>query len=177
MYSVRDRNGEVWLVYNTELTAMVRNEIREISRSFPNIVFSQINIICPLPNAIIQKVSDSGYLRILCTSNNTKKISLKIADGFGNEIPGFGWRDLSFTNNILDTAFSIPVVGNFNINWRNIDIREDSGIIPSLAVGHVYGIAGQSNAQGWSYPNYIPPQGNIRMLLSNIGWQLGIGTK
>ena len=44
MYSVHDKQGEVWLVYNTELTAMVRNEIREISKNFPNIIFRAIHV-------------------------------------------------------------------------------------------------------------------------------------
>lgn len=44
MYSVRDKKGEVWLVYNTELTTMVKNEIREISKSFPNIMFRAIHV-------------------------------------------------------------------------------------------------------------------------------------
>jgi len=140
---------------------------------FPCVVLGQIEIVCPLPNAIIQKVSDSGYLRILCRSNNTKNVSLKIADGSGDDISGFGWHDLSFYHNIVDTAFTIPVLGNFTVLWRNLDMSADSGIIPGLAVGHVFGIAGQSNAQGWSYPNYIPPQGDIRMLLYDFAWEIG----
>lgn len=138
-----------------------------------NVAFSQIHILCPLPNAIIQKISDSASLRILFNSNETKRINLRIIDSLGNDIPNYSWNKFSFQKNILDTILIIPIHKKFAIQWRTVDGQIDSGVIPNLSVGHVFGITGQSNAQGWSYPDFISPQGSIRMLLNDSAWQKG----
>ena len=48
-----------------------------------------------------------------------------------------------------------------------------SGRIENLSVGHIFAIAGQSNAQGWSPPPFINPHGDIRMLRGDSAWQAG----
>ena len=138
-----------------------------------NSAYGQIKIICPLQNAIIQKTYDSGYLRILCNGSKSKKIKLKLTDSLGNDVPEFGWRELSFNNNVLDTFFTIPIIRKFTIAWHTLDGQRDSGKIKNLSVGHVYAIAGQSNAQGWSPPPFISPHGDVRMLRNDSTWQAG----
>jgi len=140
---------------------------------FPRESEGQVHFVCPLPNAILQKVSDSGYMRLTLTSPSSSKIRLRLIGNTGVEISGYGWKDFILRNNTLDTFYMVPVLNNFYLEWQTLDGMIDSNVIGNLCIGHVFGIAGQSNAQGWSFPTYIPPQGNIRMLLYSDSWQKG----
>src|SRR5207249_7780957 len=124
----------------------------------------------PLPNAIIQKVNDSAQLHLLFTSQDSKKLGLSLFDSVGKRISGFTSFVFSFHNNFLDTTILIPVLRNFTLSFRS---ERDSGSISNLCVGHIFGIAGQSNAQGWSPPPFVEPHGDIRMLRNDSAWQKG----
>src|SRR4051812_21743290 len=93
----------------------------------PQISFTQIKFICPLPNALIQKAADSAYLKIQCTSNHLKKVRVTIADTAGKEIAGLDSKDLTFLNNSIDTFFVIPLLRKFTVKWRSFEGQIDSG--------------------------------------------------
>ncbi len=130
-------------------------------------------IISPLPSGIIQKVNDSGFLRFILRSSNSSGCKVKVINQNGSDIAGLDWHYFTLPNNTVDTSFFVPLLHSFNLKWETTNGKIDSGVITNLSVGYIFGIAGQSNAQGWSYPNYIYPQGKIRMLLNDSAWQNG----
>jgi len=113
------------------------------------------------------------FVRFISVSTSSTKIGLKITDSVGSNIPSLSLLEFSFHNNTLDTFFTFPQLSKFTIVWHILDGEIDSGKIDNLCVGHVFGIAGQSNAQGWSPPPFVTPQGNIRMLRNDSAWEAG----
>jgi hypothetical protein len=133
-------------------------------------LLAQIQFISPLPNAIIEKNGNFGLIRFQGSSAKDQNVSMTFVDSLGKAISGFSDLQLSFKNGVLDSTIPCPVSKKFSARWKS-DL--DSGTIDNLAVGHLFAIAGQSNAQGWSPPPFITPIGDIRMLRNDSSWQKG----
>src|SRR5438445_7674369 len=121
----------------------------------------------------MKKIDDAGFVRIILHSSNSSECKVKIIDQAVNDIDCLDWHYSSYPINFLDTSIHTPLLRFFNVKWQTIDGEIDSGVIKNLSVGYIFAIAGQSNAQGWSYPNYIDAHGLIRMLLDDSAWQKG----
>lgn len=147
---------------------------------------AQPRLISPLPHAIVQVAGDGasrhGELRITVDrgpANNDRVISVdyQILNDRGEPLPTFEWSALRSRDGSIDTAIEIPILrSGVRFQYRIVTpARLYEGTVPNLYVGHVIGIAGQSNAEGWSPPPYPKAIGDLRMLRFAMTWEYGAG--
>jgi hypothetical protein len=102
-------------------------------------------------------------------------IDYKFTDAYGQPLFSPYWAALRASQGVLDTTLTLPFVSRtFKLIYRIVtpDTIYQSEI-PDLAIGHVIGVAGQSNAEGWSPPPYPMPIGDVRVLRGERYWEYG----
>jgi hypothetical protein len=149
-------------------------------------VSAQPALVSPLPHGIVQVSHDkqTGLLRLLATSGTTVAstvlaLDYRFTDSYNRAIYLPYWSGLRARNGEIDTTLRLPYFAKtFTLHYRLV--TPDSiygGEIPDLAMGHVFGVAGQSNAEGWSPPPYEPPIGDTRILRGSKFWEYGANQK
>src|SRR5687768_545236 len=139
-------------------------------------------LVSPLPHGIVQITPDkqSGHLRVIVHSGTTASstvlaLDYRFTDSYNKSIYSPYWSGRRARNGAIDRTLVLPLFAKtFTLHYRLV--TPDSlytGEIPDLAIGHVFGIAGQSNAEGWSPPPYAEPVGDVRILRGTKFWEYG----
>lgn len=135
-----------------------------------------------MPHGIIQisRSGDVGLLRVQALSgaahgDRLLAIDYRFVDAYNRTLFSPYWAALRARNGVLDTTLNIPFIPQtFKLLYRIVS--PDSiytSEIQDLAIGHVIGVAGQSNAEGWSPPPYPDPIGDVRVLRNKKYWEYG----
>ncbi|HET6511706.1 MAG TPA: sialate O-acetylesterase, partial [Candidatus Kapabacteria bacterium] len=149
---------------------------------FASTANAQPQIISPVSHGIIQvsKSGDLGLLRVQAHSGASLSdrliaIDYRFVDAYNRTLFSPYWSALRAVNGALDTTLKIPFIRQtFKLLYRIV--TPDSiyiGELQDLAIGHVIGVAGQSNAEGWSPPPYPDPIGDVRVLRNTKYWEYG----
>ena len=139
-------------------------------------------LVSPLPHGIVQVTKDrqAGALRIIVRSGKTAgdqvlAIDHRFTDAYNKSLFSEYWSSLRASNGAIDVTLNVPFYGkSFKLHYRIV--TPDSiyqGEVQDLAIGHVFGVAGQSNAEGWSPPPYPRPVGDVRVLRGTKVWEYG----
>jgi hypothetical protein len=143
---------------------------------------AQPDLVSPLPHGIVQIDSSytSGQLRVIAQTgvragDRVVALDYRFVDAYSRPLFSSFWSPLRAKNGLLDTTLRIPFLKQtFKLLYRLV--TSDSiyeGEIPDLAIGHVIGVAGQSNAEGWSPPPFPDPIGDVRVLRGTEFWEYG----
>src|SRR5579883_1169812 len=136
-------------------------------------VRAQVTFISPLPQGILQVRGDHADLRLKVKVIGFSTFSFKLSSDIDTSSLQSGWTNVSVIRDTVDTLLTVPRnLRNYSIYWRTGQSATDTGgIIPGLTPGHVIGIAGQSNAQGYTWSMIEGANGDIRMLRNDRGWE------
>ena len=140
----------------------------------PCSALAQVSFISPLPGGILQVRGDHADLRLrVLLPAGYQNFSFKLGSDRDTSSPLDGWSSVTITGGAVDTLLTVPKsLRNYSLYWRaNSGGLDTGGIIAGLTPGHIIGIAGQSNAQGFCYEMIEPANGDIRMLVSGSAWQ------
>lgn len=143
---------------------------------------SQPVVVSPLPNGIVQikPPKEAGLLRIVIRSgreagDRVLAVDYKLATDKGEPILDPFWSALKATEGKIDTTIVVPFLSkSFTFHYKIV--TPDSiytGSSYHLRIGHIFAIAGQSNAQGWSPPPYPQPDGDVWVLRNFRYWEYG----
>ncbi len=131
---------------------------------------AQTVLISPKDSAIIQLRNGKGELHlILRTDAKTTIFEFRILDRLDKAIPGYDWSDINFKQQSIDTILWLPLVQDLTLQWRT-NGRLEGGLLTHIEIGHLFAIAGQSNAQGWSPQPYVGLSCDARMLWNDYAW-------
>lgn len=123
-------------------------------------------------------------LRIIAHSGDliTSKVlalDYRITDAYNQPVYSPYWSRLRAHDGLLDTTLVLSFYPRgFNLVYRIV--TPDSiynGIVSDLAMGHLFGIAGQSNAEGWSPPPFADLIGDVRIMRGPRYWEYGANRK
>ncbi len=135
---------------------------------------AQTVIVSPRDSAIVQLRNGKGELHlVLHTDAKTTFFQYRILDETSNAIKGYDWRRINFLNRRIDTILWLPLEQNLTLQWQT-DGRLEGGLISAIKIGHLFAIAGQSNAQGWSPQPVAALACDARMLWSDEHWYTAI---
>jgi hypothetical protein len=145
-----------------------------VSLLVPCVALSQVSFISPLPDGILQVHGDHADLRLrVLFPVGYQNFSIKLGSDRDTSSPLEGWSSVTTAGGAVDTLLTVPKsLRNYSLYWRADSAGvQAGGIIAGLTPGHIIGIAGQSNAQGFCYEMIEPANGDIRMLVNNSAWQ------
>ncbi len=140
----------------------------------PSFARSQVVFTSPLPDGILQVHGDHADLRLHVSLTGHSNFSYKLSSDIDTSSFQEGWVSVSVQmNGIVDTMLIVPKsLINYAVYWRTgLTSNDTGGVVANLTPGHVIGIAGQSNAQGYTYDMITTAVGDIRMLLNDSSWQ------
>jgi hypothetical protein len=134
--------------------------------------FGQTELISPQDSAIIQVRNGKGELHLsLQTDAKTTLLQFRILDSVDKPLKGYDWSTINFKHRSIDTILSLPLVQDLTLQWRT-DGRLEGGLLTHLKIGHLFAIAGQSNAQGWSAQPVADLKCDARMLWNDYKWHV-----
>ncbi len=137
--------------------------------TIPGIIHAQVAFISPLPFGILQVHGDHADLRLWVAVQGYSTFSIKLSSDIDTSSLQSGWSSVTVRNDTVDTLITVPKsLRNYSIYWRTgLAANDTGGMISGLTPGHIIGIAGQSNAQGFTWEMIVPAEGDIRMLPRN----------
>ena len=137
--------------------------------------FAQISFISPLPDGILQVHGERADLRLrLSLPAGYESFAYKLGSDRDTCSPSEGWRSVTIDAGVVDTLLTVPKsLRGYSLYWRaDLAGVDTGGIIAGLIPGHIIGIAGQSNAQGYCWEMLEQANGDIRMLVGDRTWQV-----
>ncbi len=139
----------------------------------PRVACAQVVFTSPLPRGILQVQGGHADLRLHLTISGYQNFSIKLSSDIDTTSPLVGWVPVAISNGVVDTLITVPKsLRDYALYWRTgVSPGDTGGTIPGLTPGHVIGIAGQSNAEGFTYDMVVTPDGDIRMLKTDTTWQ------
>jgi hypothetical protein len=131
--------------------------------------FGQVEFVSPLPDAVVQVKDGSAALHInVRLSDQFRWLDIDVVREQGDPVV-----ERLRTDRSLDTIVALPIGRvTYSLYWSADSAGSTvRGVIHGLTPGHIIGIAGQSNAQGYTWPMIEPARGDIRMLRNNDNWE------
>jgi hypothetical protein len=142
----------------------------------PASLWAQVHVRSPLPFGILQVSPGGETARLHFVANvdsGYTDLLLRIAappDSTSTEIL-MDWTPAALTHGRIDTILSLPVRKSvYSIDWHVRSTLGKQGTVTGLRAGHIFGIAGQSNAEGYNWDMSVKAAGDIRMLRDSIAW-------
>src|SRR5436309_3101654 len=114
---------------------------------------AQIRFVSPRPAGILQVRGDHADLRLRVTvPAGYGSFEYKLSSDIDTTNIHDGWRGLAINAGVIDTLMTVPrSLRAYTLYWRADSAGVDTvGMIGNMTPGHIIGIAGQSNAQGYS---------------------------
>jgi|GEM_PF-2400051 len=138
-----------------------------------SVLRAQVVFTSPLPLGILQVQGDHADLRLHVSVAGFSNFSYKLSSDIDTSTPQEGWTTLAVHGRVVDTLLWVPKsLRDYSLYWRTgLSSNDTGGIIAGLTPGHIIGIAGQSNAEGFTYDMIVPAEGDIRMLKNTNSWQ------
>jgi len=140
----------------------------------PRFASAQVSFLSPLPFGILQVRGDHAELRLrVLLPNPSWNFQYKLSSDIDTSDPRSGWRYIQSQNAEIDTIFMLSkTLRNYSLLWSaGSGANDTSGIIAGLTPGHIIGIAGQSNAEGFSWDPVAEAIGDVRMLRIDSVWR------
>lgn len=139
----------------------------------PSFARGQIGFTSPLPDGVLQVHGNHADMRVHLTLNGYPYFIYKLSSNIDTSDFQEGWDSISVRNGVVDTLLTVPkLLVNYALYWRTGTSSADTGgVVANLTPGHIMGIAGQSNAQGYTYDMITTAVGDIRMLINDSAWQ------
>ena len=139
-----------------------------------DLAIGQVAVVSPLPAGILQVRGDHANLHIhFNVPKGFQHFGYKLSSDIDTSKITDGWSEIAILDTLVDTLITVPrSLRNYTLYWR-IDSSgiDTGGLIGNLTPGHIIGIAGQSNAQGYCYEMVESPWGDIRMLRNLTAWE------
>ncbi|HEY3876930.1 MAG TPA: sialate O-acetylesterase [Candidatus Kapabacteria bacterium] len=134
---------------------------------------AQVSFLSPLPFGILQVHGDAADLWLQGSLGSYASFSFKLSSDKDTSSFSEGWTNVSVIQGSVDTLIRVPSTRrNYGLYWRTgLTASDTGGIIAGLTPGHIIGVAGQSNAEGFSGGMQVQAIGDIRMLSNDSTWQ------
>lgn len=135
---------------------------------------AQPHFVSPLSRGILQVRGDHADLHLRATvPPSYQNFRIKLSSDRDTSSPFVGQTHLDIHNGSIDTLLVVPKeLRNYTLYWFADSAGAPlMGSLPGLTPGHIIGIAGQSNAQGYCWEMVEPAQGDIRMLRDEHAWE------
>lgn len=140
----------------------------------PSALWAQFRIVSPRPNGLLQVRGNHALLHFRAqVPASYQNISIKLSSDVDTTSPFVGTTPIAARDGWIDTILSVPKsLRNYAI-WYFADSNGAAiqGSVAGLTPGHIFGIAGQSNAVGFNYGMFDRPDGDVRMLVNDLAWE------
>ncbi|MDP4200685.1 MAG: sialate O-acetylesterase [Bacteroidota bacterium] len=135
---------------------------------------AQVHFISPLARGILQVHGDHADLRLhALIPPSYQHFRIKLSSDKDTSSPFYNQDTVLVQNGSVDTLITVPKsLRNYTLWWFADSAGSPLlGYVPGLTPGHIIGIAGQSNAQGFCWDMFEQADGDIRMLRNDTVWQ------
>ena len=141
---------------------------------FADTARGQITFVSPLPGGILQVRDDHADLRLQVRVPGSYS-HFRYTLGSDSDVVNMlqSWKTANVIGGSFDTVIRVHRTLHSYVLYWNADSAGDTtaGSIANLCPGHIVGIAGQSNAQGWTFEMVHDPTGMSRVLRDTLAWQ------